>query len=125
MAKNAVKARDAGNLNDAVSNYRAALQVRPNWEDGWWDLSLLYFSSGRYPDAIDPLKHVVQLKPGFGTAWAMLGLSEYETKDYKNSLIHLEKAQGLGLQGSAEAIRIAQYHLGVLLNLNREFDRIG
>jgi tetratricopeptide (TPR) repeat protein len=123
LAKNAVKARDAGNLNDAVSNYRAALQVRPNWEDGWWDLSLLYFSSERYPDAIDPLKHVVQLKPGFGTAWAMLGLSEYETKDYKNSLIHLEKAQGLGLQGSAEAIRIAQYHLAVLLNLNREFDR--
>jgi predicted Zn-dependent protease len=52
-----------------------------------------------------------------------LGLSEFEIKDYKNSLIHLEKAQGLGIQGSPEAVRIAQYHLGVLLNQNREFDR--
>ncbi len=53
----------------------------------------------------------------------MLGLSEYETRDYKNALIHLEKAQGLGIQGSPEAIRIAQYHLAVLLNQDREFER--
>ena len=97
--------------------------MRPTWEEGWWDLSVVYFSDGRYSEAIDPLKRVVELKPGFGTAWAMLGLSEYETKDYKNALIHLEKAQGLGIQGSPDAIRIAQYHLAVLLNQNREFER--
>ena len=99
LAKNAVKARDAGNLNDAVSNYRAALQVRPNWEDGWWDLSLLYFSSERYPDAIDPLKHVVQLKPGFGTAWAMLGLSEVRDQGLQELPDPPGKSPGLGTSG--------------------------
>jgi tetratricopeptide (TPR) repeat protein len=123
LAKKAAVARDAGRLEEAVRDYRQALQIRPDWEEGWWDLSLLYFSSGRHAEAIDSLKHMVALKPGFGTAWAMLGLSEYETNDYKNALIHLERAQGLGIQGSSEAIRIAQYHLGVLLNLNHEFDR--
>jgi tetratricopeptide (TPR) repeat protein len=123
LATKAVAALDAGNLDEAVRDYKQALQLRPDWGDGWWDLSVLYFGNGRYPDAIEPLKHVVGLKPGFGTAWALLGLSEYETKDFKNSLVHLQKAQGLGIQGSAEAIRIAQYHLGVLFNLNREFDR--
>ena len=116
-------ARDAGRLDDAIRDYQQALQLRPSWEDGWWDLSLVYFSNNRYADAIPTLKHVVGLKPGFGTAWAMLGLSEYETKDYKNALIHLEKAQGLGIQGSPEAIRIAQYHLAALLNQNGEFER--
>ncbi|MGA9567439.1 MAG: tetratricopeptide repeat protein [Candidatus Korobacteraceae bacterium] len=123
LARKAVAARDAGRLDDAIRDYQQALQLRPSWEDGWWDLSLVYFSNNRYADAIPTLKHVVGLKPGFGTAWAMLGLSEYETKDYKNALIHLEKAQGLGIQGSPEAIRIAQYHLAALLNQNGEFER--
>jgi len=123
LAKKAVAARGAGNLEEAIRDYHQALQMHPSWEDGWWDVSVLYFGDGRYSEAIDPLKHVVGLKPGFGTAWAMLGLSEYETEDFKNSLIHLQKAQGLGIQGSAEAIGIAQYHLGALLNLNGEFDR--
>ncbi len=123
LAKKAAAARDAGTTDVAIRDYQGALQLRPTWEEGWWDLSLIFFSNARYPEAIGPLKHVVDLKSGFGTAWAMLGLSEYETRDYKNALIHLAKAQGLGIQGSPEAIRIAQYHLAVLLNQNGEFER--
>ncbi len=123
LAKKAVAARDSGNLDEAIRDYQQALQLRTSWEDGWWELSLIYFSNNQYADAIPTLKRVVGLKPGFGTAWAMLGLSEYETKDYKNALLHLEKAQVLGIQGSPEAIRIAQYHLAVLLNQNSEFER--
>ena len=123
LARQAVAARDAGNAVEAIQKYREALKVRPAWEDGWWDLSLIFFSGAQYSEAIVSLKHVVNLKPGFGTAWAMLGLSEFETKDYKNALIHLEKAQGLGIQGSPEAIRIAQVDLAALLNQNHEFER--
>jgi tetratricopeptide (TPR) repeat protein len=123
LAKKAAAAQNAGNVDEAVRDYQQALKLRPGWQDGWWALSVMYFSGGRYAEAIEPLKHVVGLKSDFGTAWAMLGLSEYGTKDYKNALIHLQKAQGLGIQGSPEAIRIAQYHLGILLNRNAEFDR--
>ncbi len=111
LAKRAVAERDAGNTDAALRNYQGALQLRPTWEEGWWDLSLIFFSNARYSEAIGSLKRVVDLKPGFGTAWAMLGLSEYEARNYKNALIHLAKAQELGIQGSPEAIRIAQYHL--------------
>ena len=123
LARRAAAAREANNLDDAIRDYNQALQLNPNWPEGWRDLSLIYFGSAQYSNAIEPLKRVVGLRPDFGTAWALLGLSEYETKDYKNALIHLEKAQGLGIQESPEAIRIAQYHLGVLLNRNSEFDR--
>jgi len=123
LARKAQAAKDSGNVELATQTYVQALQVRPDWNEGWWDLSVLYFGSERYREAIAPLKKMVELKPGFGTAWALLGLSEYQTHDYKNALIHLEKAQGLGIQGSTEAVKIAQYHLGVLLSLNGEFDR--
>ena len=123
LSRKAAAARDAGNIDDAIRYYNQALQLNPNWQEGWRDLSLSYFGSARYADAIEPLKHVVALRPDFGTAWALLGMSEYETRDYKNALIHLQKAQGLGIQESSESIRIAQYHLGILLNWNSDFDR--
>ena len=123
LARKAAAARDSGNIDEATRDYSQALQLNPKWQEGWRDLSVIYFGAARYADAIEPLKHVVELRPDFGTAWALLGLSEYETKDYKNALIHLQKAQALGIQESPEAIRIAQYHLGVLLNLNGDFDR--
>lgn len=123
LAKQAVAARDSGNIEEAIRDYQEVLQLRPAWDEGWWDLSLVFFSNARYAEAIEPLKHVVSLKPGFGTAWALLGLSEHEIKDDKNALIHLERAQGFGIQGSPEAIQIAQFHLGALLNQNREFER--
>jgi tetratricopeptide (TPR) repeat protein len=52
-----------------------------------------------------------------------MGLSEFETKDYNNALIHLERGQGLGLGGSAESVQLAKLRLASLLNRNSEFDR--
>jgi tetratricopeptide (TPR) repeat protein len=53
----------------------------------------------------------------------LLGLSEFETKDYKNSLIHLEHGRAMGFSGNAAAVRVSRYHLALLLNLNGGFDR--
>jgi predicted Zn-dependent protease len=55
--------------------------------------------------------------------WTLLVLSEFEIKDYKNSRIHLERGRTLGFSGNAAAVRIARYHLALLLNLVGDFDR--
>ena len=52
LAKRAVAARDAGNTDAAIRDYQGALQLRPTWEEGWWDLSLIFFSNARYSEAI-------------------------------------------------------------------------
>ena len=83
----------------------------------------MYYASARYPDAIAAFKNSAAIKPRNGNVWALLGLSEFETKDYKNSLIHLERGSDLGFAGNAAAVQVARYHLAILLNRNGEFDR--
>jgi len=123
IAKAAAAARDAGDTNAAIENYRRAVSIRPDWQEGWFYLGTLEYDANRYADAIPAFQKLVELAPAIGPAWNFLGLCEFETKDYANSLIHLEKGQELGAGDDPEIARVSQYHLALLLNRNAEFDR--
>jgi tetratricopeptide (TPR) repeat protein len=123
VAKAAAAARDAGDTNAAIENYRRAVNIRPDWQEGWFYLGTLEYGADRYSDAIPAFQKLVELAPNIGPAWNFLGLCEFETKDYANSLIHLEKGQELGAGDDPEVARVSQYHLALLLNRNAEFDR--
>ncbi|MGB8323574.1 MAG: tetratricopeptide repeat protein [Candidatus Acidiferrum sp.] len=88
-----------------------------------WQQATQLFSAARYADAIPYLKSWLVAKNQDGTAWAMLGLCEFETRDYENALLHLEKGASLGLGGSPESVRVARYRLALLLIRNAQFDR--
>jgi tetratricopeptide (TPR) repeat protein len=123
IAKAAVAARDAGDTNAAIENYRRAVSIRPDWQEGWFYLGTLEYDANRYADAIPAFQKLVELAPAIVPAWNFLGLCEFETKDYANALIHLEKGQELGAGDDPEVARVSQYHLALLLNRNAEFDR--
>jgi len=88
-----------------------------------WNQAMQAYEEKRYSDAISALKTFVQNKPYFGSAWAVLGLCEFEMKDYKSSLLHLERGQDFGFRGSAESVQLARYRLATLLTRNGEFER--
>jgi tetratricopeptide (TPR) repeat protein len=122
LSRRAAEAQTAGQTDLAIQNYLQALQRRSDWDDGRWNLAMLCYSAAKYPEAISALKSWVARKPNFGTAWAVMGLSEFEIKDYGNALIHLQRGEELGLGGSAESVRFAKYHLGVLLVRDGQFE---
>lgn len=122
LARQANAARVAGNSADAIRYYESALNVRPEWPEGWWYLGTLYADAGRFTDAIPVFKKLTEANPKLGPAWASLGLAEFELKDYQNSLIHLKKAQELGFAEVPYLENAATYHLVLLLNLNGEFE---
>ena len=122
LSRQAAASLAAGNANEAIRIYKEALQLHPEWDEGRWNLAMLAYSAGRYPEAIVALKACVARRPDYGTAWAVLGLSEFETKDYSNALIHLQRGQDFGMGGGKESVQLAKYRLGVLLNRNTEFD---
>jgi predicted Zn-dependent protease len=122
LSRRSAESQAAGQTDLAIQNYRRALQLRPDWDDGRWNLAMLYYSAANFPEAISALKGWVERKPNFGTAWAVMGLSEFEIKDYNNALIHLQRGEELGFGGSAEAVRFAKYHLGLLLNRDGQFE---
>jgi tetratricopeptide (TPR) repeat protein len=123
LAQKAAAAQAAGQMDATVSYYQRALALHPGWEEGWRNLGTLYYASAQYSDAVAALKNAVAIDAHNGTSWALLGLSEFEIKDYKNSLIHLGRGRDIGFSGNAAAVQVARYHLAVLLNRNGEFDR--
>jgi tetratricopeptide (TPR) repeat protein len=122
LSSEATKAQAAGDVEHAVQTYQRALQLWPEWDDGRWNLAMLHYSAAHYPEAISELKKWVERQPNVGTAWAVMGLCEFETKDYKNALVHLQRGEQLGFGGSPEAEGLARYHLAVLENRNGDFE---
>jgi tetratricopeptide (TPR) repeat protein len=123
LATRAGSAREAGRMDEAIRNYRAAVELRPAWDEGWWYLGTLLYDTDHFEEAIPALRRVVALDPKVGPAWAFLGLCEFETGDYREAFLHLQSAQELGFSESPDAERVALYHLGLLLNVHGEFER--
>jgi len=122
LVARATSAREAGQADEAIRNYRAAVELRPSWDEGWWYLGTLLYDSDHFEDAIPALRRVVELQPKAGPAWAFLGLSEFETGDYQDALRALRTAREIGFAENPDVEKVALYHLGLLLNLHGEFE---
>jgi tetratricopeptide (TPR) repeat protein len=123
LQEHALAEAQDGNTPDALRDYQRALEIRPDWKEGRWNLGMLQYSSDRFAEARSTFQKVVVFAPNLGMAWALLGLSEYETADYDDALIHLEKAQSLGILNDDEIARVSAYHLGLLRIRASEFHR--
>ena len=123
LAANAVSAREAGRMDEAIRNYRAAVELRPAWDEGWWYLGTLLYDTDHFDEAIPALRRVVELAPKAGPAWAFLGLCEFEAGDYPKALVDLQSAKEIGFSENPDIEKVTLYHLGLLLNLHGEFER--
>jgi tetratricopeptide (TPR) repeat protein len=123
LENQALEEGQAGKTEDALRDYRRALEQRPGWKEGLWNLGMLEYGSDRFAEAKDTFQKVVDFAPGLGIAWSLLGLSEFETADYDNALAHLETAQSLGIKDDDEIARVSSYHLGILCIRSGQFER--
>jgi len=115
LASRAAAARDQQNLPLAIDLYTQAEQLNPNWQEGWWYLGILQYSSNKYAGAIDAFSHLLQLVPTAVPAMALRGLCEYETADYESALRDLEQAVAHGAANEPRNEQIIRFHLALLL----------
>jgi tetratricopeptide (TPR) repeat protein len=115
LAARAAAARDQQNLPLAIQLYSQAEQLKPDWQEGWWYLGVLQYSSNQYPGAIDAFSHLLQLVPTAVPALALRGLCEFETGAYDDSLRDLQQAVAHGALNEPRNEQIIRYHLGLLL----------
>jgi tetratricopeptide (TPR) repeat protein len=120
LAAGAAAARAADRLPEAIDLYGQALNLKPDWLEGWWYLGTLDYDADRYPEAQTAFARFVQLadKP---PGWAFLGLSEFENGEYKQAREHLQKALDAGLPPDIEPA--ARFHQALLLTRQGLFDQ--
>ena len=115
LSAQANAARDTDRLDDALTLYRKALALRPNWAEGWWSLGTIAYDRNSYSDASRAFQRVITLAPANGTAYVMLGLSEFELGHDALALKHLQKGMALGLDKDPDLRRVALLDEGILL----------
>jgi tetratricopeptide (TPR) repeat protein len=120
------QARDAWNANrsqEAAELFTRAVNMRPDWGEGWWALATLDYDASRYEACRDHLNRLTQIDPSAPAGWALLGLCEFETKQFESSFEHLKRAHMLAPPGSGgQLLDVADYHLGLLLTRQGAFE---
>jgi len=115
VAARAASARDQQNLPLAIQLYTQAELLKPDWQEGWWYLGVLQYSSNQFPGAIDSFTHLLQLAPTAVPAMALRGLCEFETAAYDDALRDLEQAVAHGALNQPRNEEIIRFHLAQLL----------
>jgi len=123
LQKQALQEGESGKTEDAIRDYKRALELQPTWKEGRWNLGTLQYEANQFAEAKSTFQQVIEFAPDLGVAWSLLGLSEFETRDCEDALTHLEKALSLGIKDDAEIERVSNYHLALLLIRSGEFER--
>jgi tetratricopeptide (TPR) repeat protein len=118
----AEKARDENRDEEAIRLYRRALAQQPESEQGLWFLGTLLYEKKQYPEARDVLRQFMTLRPDAGPGWAMLGLSEFQTRDYRRALDHLQHAMAAGMGDREELVQAVFKDVAVLLTRFERYD---
>ncbi|MGO9087234.1 MAG: tetratricopeptide repeat protein [Terriglobales bacterium] len=122
LSASAGKAREENRDDDAIRQYRQALNLEPAWKQGLWFLGILLYDKEQYPEVRDLMRRFVAVEPEAGAGWALLGMSEFQTREYPRSLDHLQRARILGLGDRKEMAQTLFYYVSVLQTRFEEYD---
>jgi len=117
----AQEASNHGQTKQAISLYLAALQLNPDFAEGWWNAGTLLAQNKDYERAVVAFSNFLRLQPKNGNGWAFRGLCEFELRRYTVALNDIQHGRQLGVHDPALE-KVATYHAALLLILKGEFD---
>jgi tetratricopeptide (TPR) repeat protein len=122
LAAKAATARDANDLPHAIELYQQALNLKPNWSEGWWFLGSMAYDSDQYALGQTALIQFVKFE-NKAAGWSLLGLCEFETGDSTHSLEHIQKALEMADGLPPEMLPALRFHEAQLLAHAGLFDQ--
>ncbi len=115
VVASATAARNQGDTASAIRLYAQAVELNPQWPDGWWFLGVSQYGANQFAPARDALTHFIQLKPNASAALALRGLCEFETGQFNESLGDIQHGITLGAAAQPRNAEILLYHEALLL----------
>ncbi len=103
-----------GRIDDAIEGYKAAIRLKPDYDEAYNNLGLAYVRQGRIGEAIGEFRTALRLKPSLDEAHINLGLAYIR-------LGRLDEAIGV----YREALRLKPTHVEAYNNLGLAYIRQG
>ncbi len=123
FSRQAQTARDAHQLEKAVLLYQQALKLKPNWEEGLWNLGSITYDLDRYNDCATAFSKLAAVKPDGAPGWTMSGLCEYKLHNYARALESLAHVEQLSFGENAELAHAARLHYALLLTKTENYEK--
>ncbi len=120
LRQQAAQAQREGHQEQAIRLYLQALQIRPEWPEGWRKVGMLLADRREFVRAEAAFQNLLDIEPKNGAGWALLGLTENELSRYEEAYKHIQRGRSLGV-GSADLDDVATYHAALLLIKKGEF----
>jgi len=121
LVDEAVQAHRAGQAEQAIRLYLKALQLQPDWADGWHNVGMLLADRREFARAEAAFRNVLDIQPRNGSAWALLGLCEYEQGRLDEAFAHIQQGRALGVR-DVDLDRVATYHAALIAIRKGEFE---
>jgi tetratricopeptide (TPR) repeat protein len=123
LSQQAQAARDANQLQQAADLYKKALKLKPDWEEGLWNLGSIAYDLDQYKECVLAFGKLQELKPDGAPGWTMAGLCEYSLRNYSSALDDLTQVEKLGFNETAELARAARLHYALVLTKSGSFEK--
>jgi tetratricopeptide (TPR) repeat protein len=122
VAASAAAARTHNDVPGAITAYAEAVQLKPDWAEGWWYLGMLQYNTGGYAASRDAFTQFLKLTPDSGPAFAVRGLCEFQTAEFPQSAQDIEQGLALGAGNQPYYENILRLHQLLLLTVNGDFE---
>jgi len=81
-----------GSFDDALIQYRLAIEANPDFVESYNDLGCLYLQLGKINEAIETLNQALKVNPGFKKTYYNLGVAYAESRDDRKAIFFFKKA---------------------------------
>lgn len=123
LSQQAEAARDSKQLDKALALYQRALKLKPDWDEGLWNLGSIAYDLDRYAECAPAFRRLAEMKKTSAPAWTMSGLCEYKLRRYDAALESLAHVESLKFDEPPELARAARLHLALVLTKLGSFER--
>ena len=79
-------------LDQAISHYKAALKIKPDYLLGLANLGAAFIEKGSYDEAIDIYLKVLSIDPEYLKAHVNIGIAFFRIGNYDKAVLHFKKA---------------------------------
>ena len=123
LSQQADAARDAKQLDKALALYQRALKLKPDWDEGLWNLGSIAYDLDQYAECAPAFRRLAGLKPDSAPAWTMAGLCEYKLRTLRCRAREPEPCGESQVRGAARTGARRRLHLALVLTKTGSFER--